>query len=251
MYNTQKECFIPIAQSLSISKKKKHPAQYPTHTQPHQTQESKHTRIYASLLFPARLRFHLPRSPCRFDHFSYVLFWLLFVFIKRIRWIGIFSHGTGSLSFVLFSHVRLLFHSGFYSAEKVVQASVWVFTHAFTRHDIELAASIYSIPFFFFPSFHFCRHFHISLLNDSIRLIFMCFALCCFWLYNCLLLLLYAFYLSWKRLLFLHMFVVVMMMHANLFVDFLVGILYDFRYGWCTIDCAVETRNSLPLSSFN
>lgn len=47
-----------------------------------------------------------------------------------------------------------------------------VYTHVLTRHDIELAASIYFI--FLFCSVLFCficrRHFHMPLLNDSIQL---------------------------------------------------------------------------------
>lgn len=61
----------------------------------------------------------------------------------------VFSHGTGFFfHFVLFSHLGLLSFRIHWSAE-CVYVYIHVWTHAFGRHDIELAASIYfSILFF-------------------------------------------------------------------------------------------------------
>lgn len=85
----------------------------------------------ASLLFPARLQFHLFQQfhalrvvsiifhTFYFDYYSY--------FICRI----VFSHGTGSLSFVLFSHVVLLSFRIHWKGRMFMCASVWMFTHAF------------------------------------------------------------------------------------------------------------------------
>lgn len=92
----------------------------PIHTQPTQA----HKQItYVSLLFPARLQFHLFHlshihtliwalrvvliifHTFYFDYYSYT-----YMFVCRI----IFSHGTGSLSFVLFlTHLASFIHSGF------------------------------------------------------------------------------------------------------------------------------------------
>lgn len=204
------------------------------------TRHKHQTHTHASLLFPARLRFHLPFTLSVSFRSFFIRFILIIVriYVPRI----VYSHTVPVLFHSFCSHTLglLSFRIRWKGRMRVSEClSVYTRIHA-TWYWI---SRIYLFLHSFFSSHSICRHSYISLLNDSVRLDFMCFAFCCFWLYNCLVLLFSCFFYDndfcfYRCSLYGVRCWVVMMMHANLFVDFLVGILDDFRYGWCTIDCA-------------
>lgn len=131
--------------------------------------------------------FHTPSVSFRSFFIRFILI-IIRIYVPRI----VDSHTVPVLFHSFCSHTLGFFRSfriRWKGRMRDASVSIWVFTHAFTRHDIELAASIYFFIRFFF-SFHLSAFLHIFAKRfGSIQLIFMCFAFCCFWLYNWLALL--------------------------------------------------------------
>lgn len=137
-----------------------------------------------------------------------------------------FSHGTGSLPFVLFSHVGLL---------SFIQDSL---KRSYARCEREclsvytrIHATWYWISriYLFLHSFHLSAFLHIFAKRfGSIQLIFMCFAFCCFWLYN------------WLALLFSFIF----MATTFVFTDVCCTLLLSCNDDACKFICGFSCWNS-------